>query len=99
MIFQSVDLSGQFSPPQYGPDSPFYHKLCYRTDHIPDKSDACQYQKNGVNPSHLADFVYFAESDGGKGDDGHVEGVQKIPVLKNHVAEGTLFLDLSGWIC
>ena len=56
------------------------------SDGISDKPDPREDQKDGIDPSRLADFMDLAIAYRGQGDHGHVECVEKIPAFNPHVA-------------
>jgi hypothetical protein len=86
MVFQSINLFIQSSPPQYGSDSPFKHELDNGAGNIQKESNPYNDKKNSENPPRSAQLMYFAVSHSGKRNDGHIQSIKKVPPFDDHIS-------------
>lgn len=75
-------------PPQYEPDTSFHQELYDVADHIEKKTNPQDDEKQGKDPSGLADGIDFTVTDRGQGNHRHVKRIQNRPILYQHIPAG-----------
>ncbi len=88
MILQFLNFLFQLVPPQDLSEPTFHNKLCKHADDVYNDAYPCQNQYNSEYLACISQLVNFTVPDCRERDDGHIEGVSKIPPFYDHISYG-----------
>jgi hypothetical protein len=89
MVLQLGDLFVQFTPPENYSYAVFHQKLYKQTDYIHKITNTRHDEDDREGPAGITDLMNLAVTDGGQGNNRHVQGIIKWPSLDEHVSNRT----------
>jgi len=87
VLVESADATVHALPPQYPSQLPGHHQLGHHAKTHKQRHHAGEDERDGEDLPLGVERLDFVEADRGQGDDGHVQGIQQAPALKDSVAD------------